>query len=172
MIPFNRLRVWPIWKRKLFFGWTFVFTGTAFLAVSLGLLSYEAWFLSHSITAPGQITANIEQQNPADPATNTSASTCFHPQFQFADNNSASHTVISSLCSNPASFAVGDHVSVRSLRRNPANAQIDAFGEKWFLSLALGIAAFLLLPSGFFLFRSVRKQGHPIDLATLTGDQP
>jgi Protein of unknown function (DUF3592) len=163
---FRRIRQWPPWKRRLFFGLTFTGTGTAFLAVSCGLLTYEAWFVAHSRTTPGKISANIEQQTAADPGTNTTATTCFRPQFQYVTADGTLHNTTGSICSSPASFSVGESVTIRYLQLNQDHAQIDSFGEEWGFSLVFGLVGLVAVP-GLFMLRRVRKEGHPIDIISL-----
>jgi hypothetical protein len=164
---FRRFRRWPSWKWRVFLGFTFAATGLAFLVIATGLFVFEAAFVDRSIAVQGEVIANIEQQTAADPATNTPASTCFRPQFQYLSANGHTHTAVSSICSNPAGFAAGELVGVRYSRLNESNAQIDSFGEEWGFALVFGLVALLLFPSGYFLLNRVRKQGHAIDLISL-----
>jgi hypothetical protein len=152
----------PRWKIYLWLGWTGMVTGSGFVLVAIGLASYEALFLANSSETQGTVIANVESKIAANQETQTPAHTDYCPEFEYQSADGVTHKV-TGLCSDPPSFAVGEHVRVKYANWDHGNGQIDSVGDQWGFDIAFGLVAAVLMPIGFVLLRRVRLQGHSLD---------
>jgi Protein of unknown function (DUF3592) len=150
-------------KIRLVIGYAAVATGTCFLLLAVGFAICEASFLLRSSEAQGTVIANLESRSDADSQSGTAAQQTFCPQFRYESVDGTTHTVTSSACASPPTFAVGEKVRIHYLSSHPESGQIDSFGAKWGFVLGFGIASGALLPIGISFLNRLRAQGSSLD---------
>jgi hypothetical protein len=90
----------------------------------------------------------------------------YSPVYEFKDRNGGQHRVQSSTSSNPASYDVGERVTVRYDPARPGDARIDGFMDNWFLPLIFGgIGSIFAVIGGAIGMHGVRKRRTRVWLA-------
>ena len=152
----NRLAV------RLLRGIVIAVVGMAFLAVGLFLLRY-AW----QTNANGQGYGNLTRQTTGtvvalDRHDLRNSRPTYAPVFTYAVAGQT-YRVTSELATSPASFSVGESVTVRYDPANPQAGRIDSFANRWLLLLiAAGVGGLLTLIGLFILPNALPKPGPPI----------
>jgi Protein of unknown function (DUF3592) len=79
----------------------------------------------------------------------------YAPLFRFTADDGRSYMLVSRTASNPAGFAVGEHVKVIYQHGDPIHAEIDSLLQLWWLQIVLGVlgAALTVFPVLIFLRR-------------------
>jgi hypothetical protein len=119
--------------------------GLVFLIVSLGLLGVAGFFtlntlrfLDRSVSVQGTITALVPVTRSGSDQDGGGSQITYAPEFSFTAADGRVFSVTSTFSSNPASFDVGDTVSVLYQPDHPDHARIDSFGQLWGISLIVG----------------------------------
>jgi len=130
---------------------TLLVIGPVFLVVSTLSIALTIVFLRSSVRTEGYVSSLAKQVGNEGSVTDM-------PVFDFTDAQGLSHQISGSVASNPASFHVGERVSVIYGRSNPAQARIDTTGQIWGLSIGFAVAAFVVSVLGYALLRFERWQ--------------
>jgi hypothetical protein len=108
-------------------------------------------FLEHSVRTTGTVIAL--EEHPDD-----EGAVSYSPTIRFIANGSA-HTVHSKVSSNPPGFDVGEPVSVRYRKGNPADARVVSVGQTWGFEVGFGIASIVTCLVGlFFHWRVIKRK--------------
>jgi len=95
-------------------------------------------FLDRSVSVRGTITALVPVIRSSSDQDAGGSRITFAPEFSFKAADGRVFSVTSTFSSNPASFDVGDTVSVLYQPDRPEHARIDSFGQLWGISLIVG----------------------------------
>jgi hypothetical protein len=90
------------------------------------------WFISHSITATGQVTELVEYLN-------EDGSRMSKPRFEFRASDGQVYTIESDTATSPPGFFRGEEVEVRYTSGKPQEARINTFVQLWFIPMVWGI---------------------------------
>lgn len=116
----------------------FALLGAALLVGAIFSYQNTITFLGDALSVPGTVTDLVYSHS--------SSSTSYYPVVTFADASGQLTQFQSSSGSNPASYRVGEGVSVLYTAGQPDSARIDDFFSLWGVSLIMGI-----IGGGFFL---------------------
>lgn len=124
--------------------------GTALLVVAANFFSADSDLAAKGGRAEGSVT-EIEEYRVA------SGKRMYRPHVGFIDAAGQRRTFVSSLGSNPPSYAKGDRVAIIYDPANPGRAEIDSFLSRYLGTLVFGMfgAVFTML-GAVVLFRAVR----------------
>jgi hypothetical protein len=118
--------------KKLRIALLFVSTVAAILLVgAAGFSVRTARFLRHSIAVQGEVIANTAKID-------SEGDTNLCPNFLFVTADGNSHIVVSSTCTNPASFTEHERARIIFNPSNPDGAEINSFLQIWFIPLVMG----------------------------------
>ncbi len=129
----------------------FSLLGAALLVGAIFSYQNTVAFLDEALEVPGMVTDLVYSRS--------SDSSSYYPVVKFEDTSGQVVEFQSSSGSNPASYSVGEQVSVFYTAGQPESARINGFFSLWGLSLILGIigGAFFLVGALMILVPLVRK---------------
>ena len=135
--------------RSLFIAARVLFlAGFALLCIAAFLTWRTSSFIQRSQTAAGTITALVPVSQ---------HEITYAPVFSFKTADGQAWSVRSHTSSNPPDFAVNDSVTVLYDPSDPQHAQIDTFGQLWFVPILLGsMGTFSFIMAAGFVF-TLRK---------------
>ena len=122
-----------------------VVVGPICLVFGLGFLVSTVIFLRRSDPTTGVVVNLIPHRDAED------GSVGYAPVFAFTASDGAPYVVSSNVSSNPAGFAVGDHVPVRYEIHLPQKARIDSFWQMWLMPFVFGTIGLVWTMAGVFL---------------------
>lgn len=131
--------------------------------VAIGLAIYTSNFVRHASHAEGTITKLASYKE--DDNTET-----FAPTFTFNTTKGDTITKESIMHSNPPGFTVGEHVSVLFDQNNEQHAEIQTFGQLWFVPILLGTFFLAFTTAGILLLRRPQIATVPIPFWTTSSN--
>ena len=126
--------------------------GVVFVIVAAWILVSTIQFRGRAQSAEGVVVELVARSGSKGGVT-------YAPVYEFTDRNGESHRVQSSSSSNPASYDVGERVTVRYEPAEPGDARIDGFMDNWFLPTIFGgIGSIFALIGGAIGMHELRKR--------------
>ncbi|WP_419901204.1 DUF3592 domain-containing protein [Kiloniella sp.] len=142
---------------------TFAGIGLVLLVFALIWAYFTSEFIDSAQHATGKVTELVLERSSSGSSTTSNTSYVYRPRVQFTSDSGEIIEFISSVGSNPASFAEGEIIEVLYDTEVPHNAQINSFFSLWFGPLLTGFlgVAFSLIGRGIILFTHLKtKQNH------------
>lgn len=144
--------------------------GSIFLPLGLGFLAGSAWTArsaadarARAVRADGEVVELVEERS------SDSSRSMWAPRVRFQVPDGRSFEFVSSVRTNPPTYAVGDRVVVRYAPDRPSDARLDDWLSWWFLpSLLGGLGAVFTIVGSALLWagwrsRSAAAAGHARD---------
>jgi hypothetical protein len=144
--------------------WGLCCAGAGFLLAALAVSAHTVLFVRRAVHATGTVVSNVTVESRSD--ADGSVRTTFAPQFTFKGADGRSHTVISSISSYPAAFAIGQTVPVLYDPNHPASAKIDTFSQIWGLAVGFFAGGAAASSVGFgWYYRIIRRDREILTIA-------
>jgi len=127
--------------------------GVAMLAGAAIWSARHREFVRSAATARGQVVANVAKTWTDRPSGSSGSSGVHRLSYcavvNYADRNGEARSYQDNICFNPASFRVGDAVTIRYDPRDPSRIMIDRGDKVYLIPLAVGVVGALCLLGGF-----------------------
>ncbi len=124
----------------------FLGIGLLFLAIAAGAFLYGAWFRINAQKVDGVVTDVV--------LTAYAEGNAYCPVIRYSVLGGASYTHHSDICSWPAAYEQGQHVTLYVDRADPDHVQLNDFFSTWFLTLLFIFLGAIFGGVGLWAFRS------------------
>jgi hypothetical protein len=128
------------------FSLVFLGIGFLFLAIAIGVFLFGSWFRIQAEKVDGIVT-DVVLRPYAD-------GNAYCPVIKYSVLGGATYTHNSDLCSWPASYEQGQHVTLYVDRIDPERVQLNDFFSIWFFPLLFGFIGLIFAGVGYWASRS------------------
>lgn len=140
-------------------GVIFALVGAGLLVGSFFSFSSTKSFVASAASATGTVIENRYEQS-SSTSSSRSSSGSYYPFIKFSTEAGQEITFRGNVGSNPASFTVGEQVSIYYDPARPEEARLNTFFQLWFLTVFLGGmgSVFFLIGGGILITGPLRAR--------------